>query len=366
MGHPNIPIVKVGMPDPAILMPALEKTLYSGMIAEGEQVYTFEQRCAEQFELPNVLAMSSGTAALHAALHFSGVGAGDEVISTPITAEPTNLSILHAGAQVVWADVDPMSGNADPKSIEASITPRTKAIIIVHYAGYPVDMDGVMRVARARRIPVIEDCAHALGARSGGRPIGTLGDFAIFSFQAIKHLTTVDGGLLAFRDTNLADAIKRFRWFGMQKGAVRTELDVTSVGYKYNMSNVTATIGLCQLDQIAQRIQVHVENGRFFDDAFSRMPHVRPAKFLEQDAPSYWLYTLLCDDSTLVEAALQANGIAASKLHRRNDAHSLFSGAKKFLPGADAFVRSYLHLPVGWWVSPSDRERIAAIVEGAS
>lgn len=359
----HIPLVKVGMPAPDVLMPALEHTLYGGMLAEGEQVYEFERRCAAAFGLSHVLAMSSGTGALHASLHFAGVRPGDEVISTPITAEPTNLAVLHAGGTVVWSDVDPRSGNADPVTIERAITPRTKAILIVHYAGYPVDMAGVMDVARRHGIPVIEDCAHALGARSAGQPIGTHGDFAIFSFQAIKHMTTVDGGLLAFRDGALARDIKRFRWFGMDKGVARTSLDVSSVGWKYNMSNVTATIGLYQLDAIDARIDAHIDNGRYYDAAFAGMRHVAPAHFLANDQPSYWLYTLLCDDCEAVEAALQAEGIAASKLHRRNDLHSLFATSQCPLPGADEFTRRYLHLPAGWWVTPEDRDRIVAIVK---
>lgn len=366
MSQPIIPIVKVGMPAPEVLMPALQETLYGGMIAEGEQVYAFERRCAEQFGLHNVLAMSSGTAALHAALYFAGVRPGDEVVSTPITAEPTNLSILHVGADIVWADVDPDSGNADPDAIERAITPRTRAILVVHYAGYPVDMVRLMEIARHRNIPVIEDCAHALGARSAGQPVGTHGDFAIFSFQAIKHMTTVDGGLLAYRDTSLTREIKRFRWFGMDKGAQRTSLDVSSVGWKYNMTNVAATIGLCQLDTIDDRVAAHVANGRHFDRAFSGMDHVRPARFRDDDEPSYWLYTLLCDDSDTVERALQAAGVGASKLHRRNDAHSLFAASRKDLPGADVFVRRYLHLPVGWWLSAEDRDRIVTVVGSAA
>lgn len=365
MTQRTIPLVKVGMPPSDVLMPALKATLYGGMIAEGEQVYEFERRCATAFGLPHVLAMSSGTGALHASLHFAGVGPGDEVISTPITAEPTNVAVLQVGGTVVWSDVDPRSGNADPSAIERAITPRTKAILIVHYAGYPVDMAGVMKVARRHNIPVIEDCAHAVGARSAGKPVGSYGDFAIFSFQAIKHMTTVDGGLLAFRDEALKGEIKRFRWFGMDKGVARTSLDVSSVGWKYNMSNVTATIGLCQLDEIDRRIAAHIDNGRYFDRAFAGMRHVTPAHFLADDQPSYWLYTLLCDNSDVVEKALQEQGIAASKLHRRNDLHSLFARSQRSLPGADEFARRYLHLPAGWWVTAEDRDRIISIVERA-
>jgi dTDP-4-amino-4,6-dideoxygalactose transaminase len=362
MTQRTIPIVKVGLPPATSLMPMLQEVLYSGMIAEGEQVYSFERRCAAQFSLPYVLAMSSGTAALHAALHFAGVRSGDAVISTPITAEPTNLAILHAGAELAWADVDPATGNMDPQSIEAVITPRTKAIIIVHYAGYPVDMPGIMAVAQRHGLAVIEDCAHAVGAISAGRPVGTYGDFAIFSFQAIKHMTTVDGGLLGYRNPELTADIKRFRWFGMDKGADRASLDVSTVGWKYNMTNVAATIGLSQLDVIADRIAAHVANGRYFDHAFSQMTHVRPASFSVDDTPSYWLYTLLCDDAEAVMEKLQKNGVMASKLGKRNDSHSLFAAARRPLPGVDEFSRRYTHLPVGWWVSADDRALIVDLV----
>ncbi|MDV6320776.1 DegT/DnrJ/EryC1/StrS family aminotransferase, partial [Chromohalobacter sp. HP20-39] len=133
-----IPIVKVAMPAKSVLMPALEEVLYSGMIAEGESVYRFESEFNQKFGLERSLAMSSGTGARHAALTLAGVGPGDEVISTPMTAEPTNTSILYTGAKVVWADVDPVSGNMCPESVRSCITSRTKAILCVHYAGYPV------------------------------------------------------------------------------------------------------------------------------------------------------------------------------------------------------------------------------------
>lgn len=364
-GGLTVPIVKVGMPDRETLMPALEAVLYSGMIAEGEAVYEFERRFAATFGLPSALAMSSGTAALHASLHLAGAAPGAEVISTAMTAEPTNLAVLHAGAKLVWADVDPASGNIDPDSIAARITPATRAIIVVHYAGYPVRMDEIMEVARARGVAVIEDCAHALGARYGNRPIGTMGDFGIYSLQAIKHMTTVDGGMLTMRDPRHLEAAKRFRWFGLRKGIPRTEVDLASIGYKYNMNNVTATIGLAQLGCIGARIDRHVENGRFFDAAFSGLNHVRPAAFDAAAAPSYWLYTLLCEDSRAVQSALEARGVVASKLHKRNDSHSLFADSAVALPGLDQFSEAFLHLPCGWWVGDEERTLIAETVRVA-
>lgn len=357
-----IPIVKVAMPPKSALMPALETVLYSGMIAEGESVYQFEAEFNRKFGLEHSLAMSSGTAALHAALTLAGVGPGDEVISTPMTAEPTNTSILYNGAKVVWADVDPASGNICPDSVRQRITSRTKSILCVHYAGYPARLAELRRIADEYGLALIEDCAHALGASYQNRPIGTIGHYGIYSFQAIKHMTTVDGGLLTFADISQTEAAKKFRWFGMLKGVPRTEVDITSVGYKYNMNNVNATIGLVQLQNISAILDRHVENGRFFDAELSSISGIDFARCDTDAVPSYWIYTLLCDDSHSVEKALNSAGISASKLHRPNSLHSIFADSRCDLPGLDTFYTRLLHIPCGWWVSDEDRARIVDVI----
>jgi perosamine synthetase len=357
-----IPLVKVSMPPREILMPALEEVLYSGMIAEGEAVYRFEAAFGKHFGLKNVLALSSGTAALHAALRLSGVGPDSEVISTPMTAEPTNTSPLYLGAKIVWADIDPATGNLDPESVREHITPRTKAIICVHYAGYPVRLAELRAIADEFGIALIEDCAHALGARYDGMSIGNVGDFSIFSFQAIKHMTTVDGGALAFKDEKHMTAAKKFRWFGMLKGVPRTEVDIDSVGYKYNMNNVTATIGLSQLGYIDHVIERHIENGRYYDNELRNVSGVDFAICDAYGQSSYWLYTLLTDSSADLEKSLGAGGVSASKLHRPNNLHSIFKSAHAALPGLSRFYNRLLHIPCGWWVDDATREQIVSII----
>jgi perosamine synthetase len=358
-----IPLVKVAMPPRDVLMPVLEDILYSGMIAEGETVYRFEAAFGEHFGLKNVLALSSGTAALHAALTLSGVGPGTEVISTPMTAEPTNTTPLYLGAKIVWADVDPVTGNLDPQSVRERITSRTKAIICVHYAGYPVRLAELKVIADEFGIALIEDCAHALGATYGGMPIGNVGDFSIFSFQAIKHMTTVDGGALAFKDEKHIAAAKKFRWFGMLKGVPRTEVNIDSIGYKYNMNNVSATIGLTQLDYIDHVIKRHIENGRYYDNELGNVPGVDFAVCDEYGQSCYWLYTLLTDNSVDLEKALSSAGISASKLHRPNNLHSIFKSSHIDLPGLSRFYGRLLHIPCGWWVDDATREKIVAIIK---
>ena len=350
-----IPLVKVAMPPREILMPALESVLYSGMIAEGEQVYAFEAAFADSFNLSSVLATSSGSAALHIAMILAGVEHGDEVITTSMTAEPTNTTILQVGAIPVFADVNPLTGNLDPVSVEALITEKTKAICVVHYAGYPADLVPLRSIANRHNIKLIEDCAHALGAKYNEQPIGTFGDFSIFSFQAIKHLTTVDGGMLVIKDQNYFDYAKRLRWFGLTKGVPRTEVDIKQSGFKYNMNNVTATIGLKQLDFINPLLEKHRANGHFFDRELNSVPGLAPARIVNGSDPTYWLYTLLAEDSDDIERCLASVGVSASKLHRPNHMHSIFRPFFRPLPNLNNFYQKLVHIPCGWWVSETDR-----------
>lgn len=353
-----IPLVKVAMPQRERLMPILEKVLYGGMIAEGDYVYEFEAKFAKAFDIPLAVSTSSGSAALHIALLLARINPGDEVITTSMTAEPTNTVIIQCGALPVFADVDRQTGNLDPASVESLVTPRTKAIVVVHYAGFPVDLNSLRRVADQNGIALIEDCAHALGSKYDNHGIGTIGDYAIFSMQAIKHMTTIDGGILTMRDpTNVARA-RKLRWFGMAKGVPRTEVDIEEVGFKYNMHNVAAVIGLAQLETIESRIQRHIDNGRFFDKTISVIPGLEVTRIDPECQPSYWLYTILSEDSGAVERCLSGIGVTASKLHRPNHYHSIFAPMRRPMPGLDTYYRRLTHIPCGWWVSDEERERI--------
>lgn len=351
------------MPPRETLMPALEDVLYSGMIAEGEHVYRFEEAFATHFGHRNALAFNSGTGALHVALLACGVEPGDHVVTTSMTAEPTNTTILQIGAVPIFADVDPRSGNLDPDAVENLIDERTRAICVVHYAGYPADLSRLRAIADRRGIALIEDCAHALGASFEGAPVGSIGDASIFSFQAIKHMTTIDGGMLILRDRTKMDEARRLRWFGLRKGVSRTAVDITRVGFKYNMSNVTGVIGLHQLADIDEAIARHVVNGRFFDEAFARISGVASATFPAAAAPSYWIYTLLADNSDDIERKMAAIGVNASKLHRPNHLHSVFAPYRRDLPQLEDFYRRLVHLPCGWWVSDDDRELIVQTIK---
>ncbi|MGD9601980.1 MAG: DegT/DnrJ/EryC1/StrS family aminotransferase [Gammaproteobacteria bacterium] len=359
---PRIPLFKVHMPPRAALLPRLEDVLYSGQIGEGAAVVGFEREFGAFVGAAHCLAFSSGTAALHTALMLAGVRAGDEVVSTPMTAEPTNLAILHAGGTPVWADVDPANGNVSAATIAPCITSRTRAIVVVHYGGIPVDLAPVLALAARHGLPVIEDAAHALGARYAGHPIGTHSPFVMFSFQAIKHMTTVDGGMLAVADATLLPRGRRLRWFGIDRAAERTTVDVAEAGFKYHMNNVTATIGQVQLAHIVPVIARHIENGRYFDRALDGIADVERCTWTPAAEPSYWFYTVLTDRPDDLSRHLAAHGIASSKAHRRNDAHPVFAASRRALPGVDRFFARMLHLPCGWWVTDEDRDHIVDVM----
>lgn len=355
----SIPLFKVFLPPEEALMPRLRDVLYSGQISEGESVYEFERRFSVFVGLPNILSFYSGTAALHAALILAGVKPGDEVISTPMTAEPTNMAICHAGGKIVWADVNPANGNLDAASIEERITSRTRAIMVVHYGGIPAAMDAIRDVTERAGIPVIEDAAHALGARYDKSPIGALSEYTMFSLQAIKHMTTVDGGMLSCKAPDDLSKGRTLRWFGIDRKASRTEVDVSCVGYKYHMNNLNATIGLVQLGYIAPIVDRHTCNGRYFDKVLSGIPGIELCRWDEKAEPSYWFYTVMAERRDDLSRYLTEHGIGNSQVHKRNDLHTVFASSRCDLPGVEYFYSRMLHIPCGWWVNDEDRAFIA-------
>lgn len=358
-----IPLVKTLMPPREHLMPRLEEVLYSGYIAQGEIVNDFEKAFSDYLGVENCLSVNSGSSALHIALLLAGVKAGDEVISTPITAEPTNTVIAQTGAKIVWADIDPNTGNIDPDDVENKITNKTKAIMVVDYAGIPVNIARFQEIEKKYGVPVIEDAAHALGACYNGGKIGNHFKYVTFSFQAIKHLTTVDGGMVCIRDDKEFEKAKLIRWFGIAKGISRLENDIKVQGYKYHMNNVNATIGLVQLENISNAVECYISNGKYYDKALQGVKGVELMKYYANSQPSYWLYTMKVERREDFINMMNDNGVMASELHKRNDLHSIFSESRTNLPNIDKFEKEWVHIPSGWWVSDEDRERIVGLIK---
>lgn len=357
-----IPLIKPFMPPRDNLMPRLEEILYSGYIAEGKSVYEFEDNLGKLLDNPYCLTVNSGTAALHIALMLIGVGPGDEVISTALTAEPTNTTIALTGAKVIFADVDLQTGLIDPKSIERLITNKTKAIMVVHYAGMVCDMDSINKISDKFEIPVIEDAAHAFMSRYNNKYIGSNSQYTCFSFQAIKHLTTVDGGLLCLKNEEEYKRAKKIRWFGLDKSIPRLQNNIAEPGYKYHMNNVNATIGNVQLEYLNDNVNKYIENGKYYDQELKNINGLSLIPYYNNTEPSYWLYTIVVERRSDFINLLKNNEIEASPLHLRNDRHSVFNSSR-ILPNLDVFYEKFVHIPCGWWVTPDDRQRIVSVIK---
>lgn len=358
-----IPLVKPFMPPREVLMPELEKILYSGYIATGQAVDDFENDFKKYIGNQDMLSLHSGTDALHIAFILAGVKPGDEVISTPMTAEPTNTAIAMMGAKVVWGDVDPRNGLLDPESVKSLISDKTKAIVFVDYAGMVCDIAGFQKISVETGIPFVEDAAHALGSKFDGKMTGCNSPYTIFSLQAIKHMTTVDGGFLAMQNAEELDRARRLRWFGLDKKRSRLENDITEVGYKYAMNNVNATIGLVQMQYIRDIIGRYIENGKFFDKALAKVDGVTLPYYYPEAEASYWLYTMKVERRADFIKMMEANGVMASPLHHRSDTHSIFKESRRELPGMEEWYNSFVHIPCGWWVTKEDQNRIIELIK---
>lgn len=358
-----LPLIKTSIPPRDILMPRLEAVLYSGYVAQGETVEEFERKFEEYIGGGNTLSLNSGTAALHIALILAGVKEGDEVISTALTAEPTNVAIKMVGAKVRWADVDYNTGNISPDAIEKAINSKTKAIIVVDYAGIPVDVKRIQEISKKYNIPVIEDAAHALGAKFNGKKTGNHFPFTVYSFQAIKHLTTIDGGALQILDKDLYERGKIIRWFGLDKKLTRMNNNITEQGFKYHMNNVNACIGLVQLEGINEIVDTYIKNGKYLDQKLEGLNGIELIQYYDNSEPSYWLYTLKVENRSGFIKMMEENGIAASELHKRNDLHTYLNDFPTSLPNLDKFYEKMVHIPCGWWVTQEDCDKMIDLIK---
>jgi len=277
----------------------------SGWLGTGPKVKRFESDFAQYKGVPadRVAAVNSCTAALHISLIAAGIGPGDEVITTPLTFAATLNAIIHSGATPVLADVDPVTMNISPDRIRERITDRTRAILPVHFAGRPCDMDAIMEIAREHSLMIIEDCAHAVETEYHGQKAGTFGDFGCFSFYVTKNVTTGEGGMILARNPEHIARAKVLALHGLSKDAWHRFGDagykhyyVTECGYKYNMMDLQAAIGIHQLARV-ERSWTHREKiWKKYQEAFADLPLVRPAEAEAGTRHAYHLYTVLLDE----------------------------------------------------------------------
>lgn len=237
---------------------AIQEVLLSGNFVSGKKVVQFEEAFARYLGVAYAAAVNSGTAALHTALALLGIGSGDEVIVPPLTFMSTVTSVLHQNATPVFADIDAESLCLSPKAIAARVTSRTKAIVVVHLYGNAADMDGIMEVAKANNLYVIEDCAQAHGTEYNGRKVGTIGDVGTFSFFATKHMTTGEGGMLVTKYKPWIDSARIIR----NHGLINRD-DHVCLGYNYRMHEMAAAMGLVQLEKLEEYNEMRIHNSLF-------------------------------------------------------------------------------------------------------
>jgi perosamine synthetase len=363
-GGNAIPLFKVFMPK-SVMQP-LKEVLFSGYIGEGPRVEEFERKLAPWFGSENVLTLNSGTSAIQLALRLANVGYGDEVISTPMTCVATNEPILSIGAKIIWADINPDTGNIDPEDVAKKITKKTKAIIAVHWGGYPCELELLNKLAIVHGVKLIEDACHAFGATYHGKPIGSISDFTCFSFQAIKEITTVDGGALICKSKKDYQRGRLLRWYGIDRKCnrkdFRCEADITEFGYKFHMNDVAATIGIEQLKYVTANLKKTRRNAARYNRAFTSLAQISPLRYENDMESSYWLYTLRVKSLRLFMQWMQKAKIVVSQVHARNDFHTIFKDYISELPGVDEFVSSQVSIPVGWWLTPADISYIIDII----
>tara|TARA_R100001163_G_scaffold64213_2_gene57932 strand:+ start:5901 stop:7064 length:1164 start_codon:yes stop_codon:yes gene_type:complete len=374
----QIPLFKVLMnPD---LKDSVLETLMSGKISQYGKVKELEKKLGDFLKNDKVLTVNSGTSALHLAYHilkkpdpdinWPGLQEGDEVLTTSLTCVATNWPILANNLKIKWVDIDPNNVNINMDDLRSKLSEKTKIISVVHWGGYPCDLTELENIKNeclqkyGFKPYVLEDGAHSFGAKFNGKPLGNHGNLVMFSLQAIKHFTTIDGGLLILPNTKLYERAKLIRFFGIDRERknkqkdFRVEDDVVEWGYKFHMNDVNATVGLGNLDLAIDKIKIHRDNAKYY---FDNLQNVKDLQLLENKndrVGSWWLFTMRVKRRSDFIEHMKKHSIMTSQVHGRNDIHTCVQNFKCSLPLLDKYEEEIVCIPVGWWVTPDQRKFI--------
>jgi perosamine synthetase len=360
-----VPLMKVHMPEDGLMM--VSEVLSSGLVTTGAKTDQFEQDFGAMIGNPHVAATNCGSSALMLAMHLAGIKPGDDVISTPMTCLSVNESLYHTGANIIWADIDPETGNISPDSIRDRITEKTTAIVYSHWVGRLSDIAAINRIADEFRLETIEDAASALGGVYDGKPIGTHSDYVTFSFQAVKQITTGDGGMLAVRTREECDRAILLRNHGNDRHAKRSPLtlgfDVFEAGWKYQMNDIAAALGISQLRAFPALREIHRRNLAVYESRLAGVAGLTLLKEYPLALSNPWVYTVLVDNRDGFITKLQEHRIGCSIVHMRNDTFTLFGKfSRENLPGLDYFYDHMINIPVGWWMTEETVHQVCDIL----
>lgn len=339
--------------------------LNSGHLSEGELVQEFEYELERIFGYVFGVAVNSGTSALHLALILSGVGDGDEVILPAQTFIATGLAVLYCGAKPVFADIDNSTGNIDPQEIPKRVTHKTKAVISVSWGGNPPDLENLVTQCQRYGLKLIQDNAQALGAFYYTLPVTQYGDFNCFSFQAIKPLTTGDGGLLVCKYYEDYKQAKKLRWFGIDREEDLPDMtgervyNLSRVGYKYHMTDLAAALGLGNLVDINSRTERRNDIANYYDQKFSLSCY----SIIRMPGSSDWLYTVLVDRRDDFIYMMTEKNIPVSVVHVGIDRNDVFGG-KWNLPNQRYWDEHHICLPIHPSLTDEDVEKVVQAVRG--
>lgn len=358
--HPHVPETAID---------EIADTLRTRWIGQGPKVELFEKSFRDALGSDHqAVAVGSCTDAMHLAYVLCGLQPGDEVIVPVFTCTATSIPLLYHGVRIRFADAQLGTMNIDPEHVRRLVNDRTKAIVCVHYGGLPCDMDDLQSIATDAGVPLIEDAAQAVGASFKGRPVGGISDYTAFSFQAIKHITTGDGGMLMMRDPDLVAKTKRIRWFGIDREAKQGgtwENDIAEIGYKYQMTDISAAMGLAALKTLDETLSLRKSIlARYID----RLVHVDGIEVVganfEDRVHAAWLCTVLVDQRKDLERKLRERSIESGQVHFRNDRYSVFAEFREDdLPNMNAMEERYLVLPLHTHMTVDDADHVCDVIQ---
>lgn len=357
---------------------AVIEVLRSDWLTTGPKVADFERAFANTVGAKEAVAVSSGTAALHAAVYALGIGPGDEVIVPPMTFAATANCVVFQGGIPIFADVDPNTLLLDPAQVEMKITPRTRAIIAVDYAGQPCEYTALRAIADRHGLWLVADACHALGATYKGRPVGSLAHLSTFSFHPVKHITTGEGGMVTTDDPHLARRMRVFRNHGITTDHRQREAqgswfyEMVDLGYNYRLTDVQCALGISQLRKLPDWVARRQAIARQYDAAFAEIPSVEPLRVREDVSHAYHLYVIRLNLTELratradVFSALRAEGIGVNvhyiPVHLHPFYREQFGTGPGMCPVAEAAYEEIISLPLFPRMTDHDVEDVVSAV----
>lgn len=352
-----IPLFKPYMPAE---LPQLDEILHSGALAYGKWGKLFENKIGEYIGESRIAAVNSYNSAMLVALEVIGVKPGDEIIASPMSCLASNQPFATQNLKVVWADIDPKTGTLCPESVKSKLSSKTKAIFHNHYCGYLGYIDEINQIGKEKGIVVVDDSIEAFGSEYKGKRMGNTGtDMTIFSFQTVRLPNTVEGGAIAFNNNDFYKKALLIRDYGIdrsrfrnEKGEINPTCDINLPGYGATLSDVNSYIGVLQMQNIEELIQIQRTNAENWELIIqSKINKYEFANSLSDQRPNYWVFGILSPDKIELIKQFREKDFYASGVHLPNTYYSVF-GDQQLLPGVNEFYSNFFAIPCGWWVIP--------------